>query len=98
MEETSVRVAEKCQMGAIQCVDMATFCVQSGQVVDPDLPAWGNPGKTLSQRSYLLSCVTKLFPTSAKYLCKGIDLHYGDCAVPPPSVLAAVVFGTHIFY
>jgi hypothetical protein len=110
MEETSVRVAEKCQMSTIQYVDMAAFCVWPGQVVDPALSALGNPGKTLSQRKYLPSCLTKPFPTPANYLCKGIHLlHYTDCAaflvfwrpfylglttVPPPSVLAAVVFGT----
>ena len=43
MEKTSVIVVEKCQLGTIQCVDTAALCGQPGKVVDPDLPALGDP-------------------------------------------------------
>jgi hypothetical protein len=41
--KTSVRVVENCQLGTIQCINMAAFCGWPGQIVDPDFPVLGEP-------------------------------------------------------
>ena len=53
-----VMVIEKCQLGRIHYVDMATFSqVVPTRLSNPvSLGTFGRPGSTLSQRRYLLSC------------------------------------------
>jgi len=47
-EKPSVRLVEKCQLGTIQCADMAAFYGWPRQVVDCDLPALGEPSNARS--------------------------------------------------
>ena len=65
-EKTSVKVVEKCQLGAIQCrhgrlLQVARTSRRSR------FPCFTGPGSALGQRRHLPSWVTKGFPTSANF-------------------------------
>ena len=53
-----VMVFEKCQLGRIHYVNMATFSqiILTSLSIPVSLGTLGRPGSTLSQRRYLLSC------------------------------------------
>ena len=64
-----VMVFEKCQLGRIHYVNMATFSqiILTSLSIPVSLGTLGRPGSTLSQRRYLLSCWTKGFSTPANF-------------------------------
>ena len=62
-----VRVVEKCQLGTIHYVDMATIrqVVPTSLSTPVSLGAFGRPGPTLGQRRNWSSCQTNGFPIPA---------------------------------